>query len=540
MINETMMVIGEDVKKMYKKWSEKYNVCERILLVFVFIAGVFLRVLLTYKHFTHYDDIGLITSLLQFGDRFIERLKYRELGWTYAPFQVAMISLLINKKWGYTGNIILGRLPSLFFSIVNLLLFLYLLDKKCKNKFALFFSIYLILFSWENIIYAAQAEPYSICVTAMLLCLILYLRIIEDKDINIVLTGFICAWSCYASYQMFVYIFAFYVSIFFFFLFKKNISKVRGTIFSGCLTFILCVPLIINFFRYHLLSRSVNWNQGDNGQFLFCVDNAENKLLYFLSFFIRNTVIFFRSFFVYYEQGLLVNVLSIFIFLATVIGLIYLHHKEKWIAIFIDGCYLTTFVMILSGRLTYSPSRHLLVIEPIIIFLFAVGISYIFNKDKTFIIKLLYIGTFLSAIFIFVLNFHNEFELRKNRISEYKVYKMVHEYEPALIMFYGNTFDLDLMEIENYDAILSGGYQPQCIKKCESEIKSGEFICFFSRARKLNAEDFAYLEDAIGIGNKELELVTIDEYFGDIEVEYARGEFDNDGNNEFFYLYKIN
>lgn len=295
-INETMMVIGEDVKKMYKKWSEKYNVCERILLVFVFIAGVFLRVLLTYKHFTHYDDIGLITSLLQFGDRFIERLKYRELGWTYAPFQVAMISLLINKKWGYTGNIILGRLPSLFFSIVNLLLFLYLLDKKCKNKFALFFSIYLILFSWENIIYAAQAEPYSICVTAMLLCLILYLRIIEDKDINIVLTGFICAWSCYASYQMFVYIFAFYVSIFFFFLFKKNISKVRGTIFSGCLTFILCVPLIINFFRYHLLSRSVNWNQGDNGQFLFCVDNAENKLLYFLSFFIRNTVIFLEVF----------------------------------------------------------------------------------------------------------------------------------------------------------------------------------------------------------------------------------------------------
>lgn len=207
----------ENIKEIRNTISEKEQLW-KILLVLIFAAGTILRILMSWKHFTHYDDVGLIASLCRIGEKFTERLNYRDIGWTYAPFQIGIISLLIDEKWGYTGNIILGRLPSLVFSIINTGLLSYLLLKRCKNKFAAFFAIVLMTFSWENIIYAAQAEPYSIGVTAMLICIILYFRIIEEKKLNVIMAAVICVWSCYAGYQMLMYVFVLYLSVFIFLL----------------------------------------------------------------------------------------------------------------------------------------------------------------------------------------------------------------------------------------------------------------------------------------------------------------------------------
>lgn len=512
----------------------------KMLLVLIFAVGTILRILMSWKHFTHYDDVGLITSLCRLGQKFTERLNYRDIGWTYAPFQVGMISLLIDKKWGYTGNIILGRLPSLIFSVINIGLIAYLLLKRCKNKFAALFAIVLLTFSWENIIYASQAEPYAIGVTAMLICMILYFRIIDKKKINVIMVAAISAWECYASYQMFMYVFVLYLSLFILFTARKDIKELIKSIISSILAFIICIPLLMNFRAYSLLGRSVNWNIGNQGQFFFQIENAENKLTYFINFFVRNTVTLIRSFFVYKEKSFIVNAFAFLILAAILAGIIYINYKEHSIALFIDICLFFTCIMILTGKLTCSPSRHMLVFEPILLFLSAMGIEFFIQlkrRKADILAKLIYGGTLVGIIAIFMLNFQTEFKLRKNNISEKMVCEMIEEYNPIFITFYRGTFDLDLMQIENYDKMLAGGIGTQCIKKSGNEsLQEGDCVIFFSRAAAIQAEDLEEIRDLIG--SKELKLMEKNEFAGDTEVEYAKGEFSNYKNDSYMYIYK--
>lgn len=530
----------KDAKRMENSISQKKHVW-KILVFLTLLAGICIRGLLSWQHFTHYDDIGLVASLCRLGESFIKRLNYRDIGWTYAPFQVGIISLLIDEKWGYIGNIILGRLPSLVFSIMNIVLITYLLVKVCHNRFAVFFSVVLITFSWENIIYASQAEPYSIGVTAMLLCMLSYFWIVEKGKINVIAAAIICAWECYASYQMFVYVFSLYISLYVYFAYRKKTRELIKAIISSVLSLIMCIPLLMKLQEYGLLGRSINWNTGTEGQFLFQLEDVENKFTYIINFFVHNTATLIRSFFVYKEQNLISDILSFAVFLAVLAGILWIHYKKHLAAPFVDICLILTCIMILMGKLTYSPSRHMLVIEPLILFLCAMGIEFFggFRKRKAVIAaKLIYVGVLLWIFVTFVLNFQAEFRLRKNRISEKMVYEMIEEYDPVLITFYRNTFDLDLMRIKNYDKMLPGGLGPQCIKRSSAEsVKRGDCVIFYSIAAAIQEEDIENIRSLIGDGK--LELIEKSEYISDTDVEYAKGEFYNIPNSSYMYVYKI-
>ncbi len=66
----------------------------KMILVCSMMIGIVLRIVVSFRHFTHYDDVGLLATLLQLGDQFRDRLGYRAIGWTYAPLQVGIISAL--------------------------------------------------------------------------------------------------------------------------------------------------------------------------------------------------------------------------------------------------------------------------------------------------------------------------------------------------------------------------------------------------------------------------------------------------------------
>ena len=170
-----------------------------ITIVIILLTGIIIRGMINPVHFTHVDDVGFIASLASNNSGLLNKLKWWHTGWTYGPLQIILLSFLVNKKYGYYQNLIIGRLPSLVFSILNLFLALYLSRKVKGGRCGLteLSVVILLSFSWENIIYASQAEPYAIVVTSMFILLITFQDIVYCRKINVIKHSLIMALLCY-------------------------------------------------------------------------------------------------------------------------------------------------------------------------------------------------------------------------------------------------------------------------------------------------------------------------------------------------------
>ena len=511
------------------------RIFEKSIIGGMLVLFIGIRFFCTIYHFTHYDDIGLIVSILQSGDALWDKLHYNSvINWTYAPLQCWIVALLVNSSYSYAVNLFLGRLPSLIFSVINIFMVWILTRKNSDNRSNLLeqiVAVFMIGASWETIIYGAQCQPYAIGLTGLMLLMMELHHIICTKQIKFVRVVLLGGIVGYMQYQLFIFVFCFYFTVFIIFI--KDKKKLLYSILSSICSLLISVPVIKDFLQTGMLDRGTNWNVGIYEQYGFDWDSytAVDKVIYFFRFYLENTLEWFRNMFVYKDALWFANVLAVCIIALTIAGIVQTIRKKDLMNIFLMSSLVINFGLVFLGKLTYSPSRHTMIFIPIAIYYVVNGIGLLRTLNK----RKIYLGgvalSYICIALVFGINFYQEWQLRENKISEKVVEKWVEEENPVFIGGYQDTFDLDLMHILGYEKDIGGLWRK------DKEISVGDTIILYSRAREIEDKDISFLDNYLG--GKRLSLVTSIERPSDTEVEYAHNSFWNYGNGFFKYTYQV-
>ena len=460
-LNQKKSELGVSASISKKKGDKmKKTVCWKFFFWGIFLLGVLCRIQNAYFHFTHYDDIGVAVSYFYYGNLgFIEKA-----GWTYAPLQLIFTTLLLSPEYSYNMNIFLGRFPSLICGVGSIYATYHLSRKVTQgnrnSEWISLFSMALMAFSWQNIIYSAQMEPYEIGVLFVtVIMLIFYWQFDESKKRNFLILSIVLGILCYGQYQLFIFVFSFYITCFIEKLMSKDYKAFTKYLVSSIGSFLITIPILAGMVSRGLLDRSTNWNVGPNNCFLFSLPSKDIiiNIEYIIRFFGNNLYSLYKNFFVSNRSDVLSHVLIIFFIVLSILGFISLHRNRKYfkLRIFMDVNLILILGMIVLGKLTLSPSRHMMIVIPFLISYISMGLFCVLNfcKEKyTWIVPI----SILVVMICFFKGYFDEFNKRKMVLNEETIEIIVKEYNVDYICSYGYWFNLNLMKFTDYRNISEG------------------------------------------------------------------------------------
>lgn len=218
----------------------------------------------------------------------------------------------------------------------------------------------------------------------------------------------------------------------------------------------------------------------------------------------------------------------------AIAGGIYMIWKKDILNNFFLMAILANLVMIFAEKMSYSPSRHMIIFIPISIYYVIQGIEVIVNISKHVgrtVVKTCLIACYFCILIEFCVNFYSEYTMRCNKISENIVKEWIQRENPVFIGSDRFTLDFWLMNLDGYSHLRRG------LLKEGKELEKGDTIVIYSRTEPVTQESLAPITEELG--NLKLELVEAIENSSDIEVEYAYGVFANKGNGFFYYVYQV-
>ena len=509
------------------------------LLIFMgILLGIAIRLYFLKNHFTHCDDIGVAIMINAKSTLFGKFRSFTD--WTYAPLQFTLLAPLISIAKSYYSTIILGRIPSFLFGVLNIFLAHYVLRKFISSSWAILLGDLLLALSWENIIYSAQMEPYVIAITFILLQV--WLLHFWQNDVNTsltkkcILTCIVAILSCYAQYQLFLFVFALFISLL---LLKK--VKLKKILPYGVFTILMNIPLIYLILRLLRAGFNTNWNVGIHREFIF--DGSVNVF----KFFVDNFACIVRYFFT--SDIAIANIITIILLFLFFIGLLALNRNENLlIGIYFDIILFLYVALVFLGKLAFGPSRQNLVLFPIILISITIGAN-ILCRFKLFTMK---IGTILSLILSlctivsFVMVARDEIINRTNMVSEDFMAKCIEDYQPSKIISYGGEkYDFLILKFNGYEQnskwlryglftknennnnrIMIVGNVPLTDKVYEKEIVRRELF----KRTDIFTEPITW---------KQLNVVYANEFTTDKQIDYASKYYNNTENGFCVYVVDV-
>lgn len=517
------------------------------LEIIVLVIGGLLRLYFSVVHFTHVDDAGYLADLLVYKNSLDSRDKWYDFafgtlgsGWTYAPIQAMMTVLLLKQDNSYIQNLFLGRFVSLTFGIVAVILLLYIVRKVvCQDKRNLIYLAVVIFatLSWEEIIYSAQAEPYTIGIVFVEIILLLIVDDFAVSPWKSFVAGVLFAVACFAHYQMFIVVFAAFVAMFFLHLADRE--HIGRLVCCGVITLALVLPLLANFFERGLLNNSLNWNIGNEGQFLFDVGAQENVLTYIVKFWITNCVIIFKYFFGTNIVPIAGTVTGCALCVLFVIGVAGMHKQCFRLALFQDILLFEIILMVVRKSLSLGPSRHMLFLYPIMLINIALGIKLIVERisfSKIFIPVLL-----LGITVLFIASVPGEISGRKNLFYEQRVSEIIKSNDVQYVFASGYGGDISLANIEGYESDSKPTDSVYVLMKCGTSVQpsAGDKILVMTRGDSISDIEGVLKQREESEGWTELSdfmLVSSEEYNTGKEIEYASSMYENGKNQINLYI----
>lgn len=390
------------------------------MLAAIICLGIYVRIVDLDHQFTHIDDLGVATTILEQDERYdieyvrkriydtthegFNSLPYRMLRsldannrleasipllrkllkpvivpwvWTYAPLQFPLTSLLLSHDQSYKEILFWGRFPSFLSGCFALILIVFLHRKITKDEYFLtaFTSVLFLSLTWENIIYAKHMSSYAIGVFAAIALLYVLTEIIKRGHLTAkssLLLGTALAIISHMQYQVLFYMPAFYLT----WLIATHKTTVNGLstlkhlLLTATTHGALILPMVL-LFLLHRTDRGITWSEYFSFPILF--DPGQDisfagKLHYALEFFSGNSykvVDFLFAFSPSAGNPLFINILLITAIVAGMYKLLVSAVKtENAIGLFFLLCLLSTVGLILSQKLTFGPTRHSLFFMP--------------------------------------------------------------------------------------------------------------------------------------------------------------------------------
>lgn len=421
-----------------------------LLLALILTTGIYARFKDLAWHFTNVDDRGVAEIIFrnretgEFGAFPISRF------YTYAPLQFFITPLLIDAAQPYRTMLFRGRLPSCVLGIAGILALAFFFRKR-EGRWAggALLALALLACSWENIIHAKQMHNYALGVTAAILLTILYdsLSARERLGLRELLPASLAlAVLAHAQYQILALVPWFYLALFLPRLQVrplKDLAVLAGKfILSGLLYGILIFPMV-----YFLLRRFLEENagapgvaQGIHGEFLFRWPQAVpvlEGLRYAATFFLRNFLIVFQANTAFTPENSPAagpaGIVLLMIFIAGVWGMARSEDRRtRRLGLFFALIAASWTFLIVSGKLTFGPTRHTLILLPFFLVMVREGWRVIWQRlPETFQKReaMVSAAVVLAVLGLFQVHYPQFLRERRDPFVESEILETFHRYK---------------------------------------------------------------------------------------------------------------
>lgn len=434
-------------------------------IAFLILLGAYARFVDLAWHFSHADDIGVAKFIIdeklspQYGVFVIPRLS------TYAPFQFFFTHFLLSPEHTYRELLFWGRLPSAVFGVLGLLAMAFFYRVyEAKNSWAAFSGLGLLAFSWENIIYAKQMSNYALGVTACILLLLLYMDCLNRPCFSLKkmwITGLLLALLCHMHYQILFFVPAFYLSLFVFAASKRRYYLILARNFAagGVVCLAAISPMIYFFVSKRLSAGIVSWNRGPNDEFIFLFREGMtlgDKIGYAIGFYLKNFFLVFQAnTAILPENNGFSPFVSGFFFLLFLSGMVgYLvtsDVKKRYLGLFLGVLLAEWFLLVFYNKITLSPTRHSLILLPLMCVACSDGLSFFSDKIKNsrFVLRP---GAFshqavaLFTVIVFFSFFPKVVAERRDPFVEREIIHALKQYKVDTVFPTNSTVSVSLMK----------------------------------------------------------------------------------------------
>lgn len=538
-------------------------------LFFLIAAGIFVRFAGLSAHFAHVDDLGVAKTIIYYKNKPVESAFENwtcvSRHWTYAPAQFLLTYLLVNPEQSYRQVLFWGRFPSFLFSILTFGLWIFFFRKYDKLKTpAVSVGLALIVFSWENIIYAKQMESYAIGVfSAIGALLLVWIQISSRITLQKRLAGAaILALLAHTQYQILFFAPAYFLTVFLYDWRHARSKKeaVANALLPG-LVFTACIyPMYAAFLKRQPVTAGATWNVGPNSEFALLFDSHAGlfpNLMTAVSFFARNLFFVFAVMTAFIPEAspfaFPAALLFFAIFITGVVSLIKTpRERKKLLGIYFAGIMAVWAYFVFRGKLAFSPTRHSLILLPYFAFITAEGWMVVLKRlhglQKWPWARYATIPL-LSGIFVlFFIYYPAETLKRRDPFDEEKIAKLLTQYQADALISTGFTWHPALMpsvkknfnyfEVENMDQV----YTPKTNPPFQT-------LAFISHRRKLDKSLFSEMRFKINLFQRlhgqtqysmtgsadDYKSVYAEEIESNTEIESSR-RTRNGANNFYFYI----
>lgn len=454
-------------------------------VAFLVVLGIALRFYGIHEHFGHIDDLVTIAGPYMINQGLpmkvsvpgtggalevevdAHRIKTNPLLYaayvsatqTYAPLQFFLYPLLLSGDYSYREFLIRGRLPSALFSSLALLFFvgLYRAYNGHMDSAGLL-ALCTMSLSLMNIVYAQQAMSYAIGVTA---CTALIWMLVHHagRPTNtkiLLLWALLCATLAYANYQVLMLIPAAYVALFASEFNqirpKRSLEHLRRYAISGAVFIFLVLPLYIIFLRDKSRSGHLLGTPGFEQYFLTVPSNDFLSVVRYVIqyaatgiFTVVDTNVTFAM-----SSGLALVCVG-FLFALWLVGTWGLASSRepvtRALAIFIGLVVVIWGGLNATGRFPISPTRHVLVLTPIVVLTIAIGVNYLRQRFKVSFAagEVCIWGLMIIMLSLFAMDYGQFRSDRKDKFDEAMMSRLLAAHQLDTIVGYGSTWNPALM-----------------------------------------------------------------------------------------------
>ena len=370
---------------------------------------------------------------------------------TFAPLQFYLTALTVDFDTSYTVSKITFRLPSAIFSLLTVFM-LYLFSKKLDKIEGLYTFIVggtVLTASWMFLIYSSQGENFAAGVFSLITMIYLYEHY-KDSEISVkdsLKIGLFLSLLCLLHYQSIFFLPSFFLAMFYEsnFSIRVFIKRWAGSIFtvSATLLFIYYV-----FLKDRLKENpGVHWNAGPDGQYVFNSDCGDGLFSCATQVFTDNFFEVFQSITSFSNLDGSTSIgYTVVLILLTLCGLFYLYKQVRHrglLLFFITGLLVWVF-LVLMGKITFSPTRHSLILLIMIAILSSLGLYFIVNRFGKFP-KSVYMASVFSIVVLtlYIFEFDGQKHKRIDPLEKINIQNIIDEYNPDSIVAYSYAVHLE-------------------------------------------------------------------------------------------------
>lgn len=372
---------------------------------------------------------------------------------TYAPMQFLLFSHLVTEGQNYEQIKFYSRLPSVFFSILYVLVTYFFVNKIFgrENKFSLI-AVLLLITSLPLLYISLRSYNYAAGIfSTTLIFYLTYLEMIKksfkkiklsENKVNIknsLYLALILSFLTYTNYSAFYILPIFFIICFLKHLKIKNLfSYMNINLFiTGSFLIIFSSPLIFHIIDMKLYGYGVSASTaGELMEYHLSSDEKNNKS-YITFFYLENfylTVSRNLSFFT--EEFLAAQYIHFILFLFVLIG-IFISRKENYNIKMFSNLFvfflIYYFLLIYFEILTLGPSKHNNFYTPIFSILFIITLRFIYNFLRPRYSKILFNSFVLIVCLIFFISFIDFYKKYYDVFNEDYFNKIIKNYDVAYI-----------------------------------------------------------------------------------------------------------